>query len=355
MAEYNNSDQLNEIKKHNESYLKYLEIDSKKGILTVSNMLTSALPKKLRKRNSTISQAKPEREGSSLFITNIQSVSNKIGDIKEDSKLSNSLVAKNSEILGDDIMSKRYMTEIFKSEIDFIDILTLIEDDLLKQVRLADLLSDNWASLDHAINRLTTQLESEQNVVTLRFNELSTSKEELARQYVIKRAQINSSRSRTLNCSAELSEDQKHKIYAKIFAVAVDMGIADRKDRKTSDLNFEIAMDYLKEITFLAEKFVETHDTFKSTNKRRYDKEKGEYHSEKRDKIRYEAEVAKEVKRVEETRIKKEREQRNDREMGGRRRYFEKHFVEEISTEKVEKEKKEEFEAKDKIYFRPEN
>lgn len=110
-------------------------------------------------------------------------------------------------------------------------------------------------------------------------------------------------------------------------------------------------MNYLKDLTYRAELFIESQNAFREEDKRGFERETREYQSEKRDRLRYESEIAKEILREEDAKLKKEKQDRLDRERGGRRKDMVRNFIQKEETGRDEKEKMEEEIAKDRVYF----
>lgn len=357
MAEYCYADRLQEIQKNNEIFVKMIEAEKRR--LSVINQTVHAVDskslskKKLDlKRHSVLPTFKSEKEISHLFLTNIANQPPKTGEVTENSRTSQSAANLNSDRDQEPPVTRRYFTEIFDSETEFADIFRLLEEDCLELIRQSDSVVDDYQALSNAENKNEQSFANDLKDVTNSLNELTAARDDLARQLEVKKAQLKASKSRKQAAPTELTESQKLEIYGKIFSIAVEIGIADKKDRKPSELTYGVAMDYLKELTFAAEKFIESQNTLRDMDKKMYERETREFQSEKRDRLRYEAEVYKEQQRVEDLRLKKEREERIEREKGGRRKDMIKYFIQEVDSGKHEKEKLEEEVAKDNLYFR---
>ena len=356
MVEYNNPDLLIEIKQNNEAYIKRLESEAKRESFIHNSATSGSFSKKPRDRRKNSffgGNPKQENESSNVFLTHVAGHQKRHHEVNETSRHSNSLglvVGESSQ--GERSLSRRFYTELYPDEREFVDIFKRLEEDCLELMRQTDSLADDFQSISSVADRLSKQLEQDQKGVAASLQELELSRDELMRQLDVKKSQLHSSKKLAVTANLELSEDQKQAVYSKIFGIAIDMGLADRRDRKPSELNYDVAMDYLKQLTQLAENFIQVKEAFKEEDKKGFERETREYQSEKRDRLRYEAEIAKELHRVEDARLKKEREERMDRERGGRRKDMKRAFVEEVQTGKQEKEKLEEIEAKDNMYFR---
>lgn len=357
MADYNNPEALNEIRQHNEEYLKYINFEEKnkgRGGEDFVGHVNASKRGDRRRQSVIVPSFKADNDLSNLFMTNIVNPAMKASNIRDGKVELNSINSVSQDWVG--VVSsqkpyRRYYTELFKNEEEFSHIFKKLEEDCLDQLRQADLLAEECQSLDNMERKLVENLEKDFEGVQASLTEVNQIRDELRGQLEIKRSQLNSSKNKSQSVPTELTESEKQQIYSKIFAIALDIGLADKKDQKPNEISYEAAMNYLKDLTYRAELFIESQNAFREEDKRGFERETREYQSEKRDRLRYESEIAKEILREEDAKLKKEKQDRLDRERGGRRKDMVRNFIQKEETGRDEKEKMEEEIAKDRVYF----
>lgn len=337
IAEYLYVDPVLEIAAHNEKFEQQKKIEEQiakqkaRTIGAFDSLIRK--PTQPQRRKSRVSI--PDKESASIFMTTINHLEKKREENSEGSKTNlksqplggltlDFLPKQNLDMANpmnlEQKLERRYYTELFRSPEECYELFKQIENDCLESIQQINAIDEDIQSREKASQTMFDHLNNEIRGLRNRLKELEDIKSEHERQLDIQSSNLRSKVKRQVQSTSELSESEKQELYSKLYNVGVEIGVIDKKERKVSEINYGVALDLLKDLSFLAEIFIENLHAYKMTDKKGFDRDSREYNSEKRDKQRYDENVNKEILRKVQLEMKAKKLAQIDRERGGRRK-----------------------------------
>ncbi len=288
------------------------------------------------RRGSRMTGAEPR--GSGAFLTTLQPVTEskfKKKDLKTDTSQtpatnSNKQIRKELPVIvtedyfqsTGEIKPMRFLTELFAAPEDFLDMLRRTEDECLQLIESINVVEEDISRNDKTFSTVLQQLEAEKKIVRENVDEMLLVKNGLQAQIDERMTMLEGTKLADPNHTPELNDADKKKIFAQIFRLASELGIVEKKEKQHSELKFEEAIDYLKQITFLHKDYEEAVEKFRSEDKKEFERENREYNKKKRDRLREEQEAIDLEEMKLQAAMKLKREEEIKRKMKGRKDKF---------------------------------
>ena len=216
----------------------------------------------------------------------------------------------------------RFLTELFPTPDDFLDMLRRTEDECLQLIESINAVEEDISRNDKTFSSVLQQLEHEKQNVRENVDEMLQVRNGLQEQINDRMQQLEGTRHADPNHLPELNDADKQRIYGQILRLANDLGLVEKNERAHSQLKFEEAIDYLKQITFLHKDYEEALEKFRTEDKKEFERENREYNKKKRDRLREEQEARDLLEMKQQASMKQKKEEEIKRKMKGRKDKF---------------------------------